>query len=169
MAKIRIYRHEAGGEDFPRLCMKCGAPADCDVPQTFAWMPGWVMALILLFMVVGLLGFVVWIIVSLTTRKTMRIVAPMCYRHAGHWRVRKLYVWLGLIFWVAFGVALVAFSDHIPKDAMGPVILGAFGGMLLWFVSAGVLMNGAIRASDIRDKGMELIHVHRDFADEWEH
>ncbi len=40
MARIRVYRSEADGEDFPRLCMRCGQPAECDVPQTFAWVPG---------------------------------------------------------------------------------------------------------------------------------
>jgi hypothetical protein len=167
MAKIRVYRHEAGGEDFPRLCMKCGQPAECDVPQTFAWMPGWVIVLVLLFMVIGCAGLLVWLIVSFTTRKTMRIMAPMCLQHAGHWRVRKLFIWLGLLFWVVFGVSLVAFSDQIPQNAMGPIVLGAFGGMLVWFIIAGVLTNNAIRASVINDKGMELVNVHRDFADEW--
>ncbi len=74
MAKIRVYRYEAGGNDFPRMCMRCGEPADRDVPQTFSWMPGWVNVLIL----VGLLP---WIVAALVLRKTMRVVAPMCRRH----------------------------------------------------------------------------------------
>jgi hypothetical protein len=160
MAKIRVSRREADGDYFPRLCMRCGQPADCDVPQKFAWMPSWVMILILV-------GLAPWLIVALLTRKTMRVVAPMCTRHAGHWRVRKLYVWLGLFFWIAYGVALVAFSDHIPKDAMAYFVMGGFGGLLVWLVSAAILSNGAIRPSEIRDRGMDLINVHKDFADAW--
>jgi hypothetical protein len=97
----------------------------------------------------------------------MRVVAPMCPQHSGHWRVRKLFVWIGLLFWIALGVALVALSDRVPKDAMGPIILGTFVCLLVWFLTAGVLMNGAIRASEITDRRIDLVNVHRDFADEW--
>jgi hypothetical protein len=166
MAKIRIYRHEADGEDFPRMCMRCGRAADCDVPQTFAWMPAWANALILLIFV-GLLGLVAWIIASITVRKTMRVVAPMCLRHAGHWRVRKMYVLFGLLSWIAFGVALVVFADALPSGSKGPVILGGIFGAVAWLISAALVMNGAIKASEIRDKGMDLVNVHRDFADAW--
>jgi hypothetical protein len=160
MAKIRIYRHEADGEDFPRLCMCCGQPAECDVPQTFAWMPGWVHILILF-------GLAPWLIVALITRKTMRIVAPMCTQHAGHWHVRKLYVWLGLLFWIVYGFALIIFGDELPESAQGPMILGGILGGLIWLISAAIFANGAIKAAEIRDRGMELVNVHRDFADAW--
>jgi hypothetical protein len=160
MARIRVYRNEADGEDFPRLCMKCGQPAECYVPQTFAWMPGWVHIFILF-------GLLPWLILALVMRKTMRIVAPMCHQHAGHWSVRKLYVWLGLLFWIAFAVALVAFGDALPEDMTGPAILGGIVGALVWLISAALFLNNAIKPVDIREKGMELVHVHPNFADEW--
>ena len=160
MGRIRVYRPEAGGKHFPRMCMRCGQPAEVDVQQTFIWMPGWVSILILA-------GLAPWIIVGLLLRRTMRVVVPMCHRHAGHWWKRKLFVWLGLVFWIVFGIALVTFSDRIPKDSMGPVILSAFAGMLMWFLIAGLLMNNAIRAAEINDKRVDLVNVNRDFADEW--
>jgi|SRR5579883_220829 len=160
MARIRVYRHEADGEDFPRICMRCGQPAECDVPQTFAWMPAWVHVFILM-------GLLPWLLAALITRKTMRIVAPMCFQHAGHWRNRKLYVWLGLLFWIAYFIGLVAYGDALPERARGPMILvGIFGG-LAWLISAAIYANGAIKAAEIRDKGMELENVHKDFAREW--
>ena len=160
MARIRIYRREADGEDFPRLCMRCGCEADCDVPQTFAWNPGWVWV----FIFFGLLPL---LIVMLVTRKTMHLVAPMCRDHAGHWRVRKLYVWLGLLFWIAFWIAFAVLDNSLPNAAKGPLVgLGLCGG-LIWLVSAAIFANGAIKAAEIRDKGMDLVNVHRDFADAW--
>ena len=90
-------------------------------------------------------------------------VSPAC----GHWRVRRMYVWLGLLFWIAVCVSLVAFGDQIPKDAMGPVILCVIGGGLAWFISAGVLANNAIKPTQIRDRDMLLVNVHKDFATEW--
>lgn len=167
MARIRVYRPEAGGEQFPRMCMRCGQPAEVDVPQTFAWMPGWVSVLVLLFMVIGCTGLLIWLVLGLALRKTMRVVSPMCLQHAGHWRVRKLFVWIGLVVWIVLGVALVALSDQIPKDAMGPIILGTFVCLLVWFLTAGVLMNGAIKASEITEKRVDLVNVNKDFADEW--
>jgi hypothetical protein len=160
MAKIRISRREADGEDFPRLCMRCGREADCDVSQKFAWMPGWVFV----FLLFGMLPF---LIVALITRKTMLIVAPMCADHAGHWRARKLYVWLGLLFWIAFGIALAALGDELPKDAGAPLVIFGIVGGLVWLISAAVFASGAIKASEIRDKSMDLVNVHRDFADAW--
>jgi hypothetical protein len=41
MAKIRVYRDELDGEQFPSLCMRCGADVERMVPVRFAWMPGW--------------------------------------------------------------------------------------------------------------------------------
>jgi hypothetical protein len=160
VARIRIYRSEASGEQFPRLCMKCGRRAEVDVPQTFSWMPSWVMILILL-------GWLPWLVVMLITRKTMRIVAPMCRDHAGHWRVRKAYVWLGLLFWIGYAVALVALGDALPEGAQGPAILAGIFGGLAWLVSAAVVMNGAIKAAEIREKSADLVNVNRDFADAW--
>lgn len=160
MAKIRIPRREAGGESFPRLCMKCGQEADCDVPQTFAWMPSWVHILILL-------GLLPWLICCLVTRKTMRVVAPMCARHAGHWRVRKLYVWLGLLFWIAYAITIGVVWDDLSEGATGPLMgVGIFGG-LIWLVSAALFANSAVKASLIHERGAELVNVSRDFADAW--
>ena len=160
MAKIRVYRREAGGKYFPRVCMKCGREADCDVPNTFTWMPSWVPFLILL-------GLAPWLIVALVTRRTMRVAAPMCRGHAWHWRNRTLYVWLGLVFWVGYFVALFAFGDRLPEDAKTPAVLAGIFGGLFWLVTAAVYSNSAIKASLINDRGAELVNVNRDFADEW--
>jgi hypothetical protein len=160
MARIRVYRNEADGEDFPRVCMRCGEPAECDVSQTFAWVPGWVHVCILL-------GLGPWLILVLVMRKTMRIVAPMCLEHAGHWRVRKLYAWLGLLFWIAVFVGIVVAADEIPERVMAPIILACLLGGLVWLISALVLMNNAIKAVEIRDRCMDLANVDRDFAEVW--
>src|SRR5215470_12291730 len=128
MARIRVYRSEADGEGFPRLCMRCGQPAECDVPQTFAWMPGWVHVFILI-------GLLPWLIAALVTRKTMHIVAPMCQQHAGHWRVRKLYIWLGLLFWVALFVVIAVFADQLPAGVVEPLIFASLMIALIWLVT----------------------------------
>jgi hypothetical protein len=140
--------------------MRCGQPAECDISQTFAWTPSWVM--ILIFMGLG-----PWLIVSIMLRRTMRVVVPMCMQHAGHWRNRQLYVWLGLLFWIAYFIALIVGGEHLPEVVKIPVIVFGLCGGLVWLVSAAIYSNNAIKASEIRDKGIELVNVNRDFADEW--
>jgi len=160
MARIRVYRNEADGEDFPRMCMRCGQPAECDVTHTFAWMPGWVHVCILL-------GLVPWLVVMLVTRKTMRVVVPLCLQHAGHWRVRRLYVWLGLVFWIAAFIALGVSASELPEDAIGPLLGACLLGGLAWLIAGVILMNNAIKAVDIRERRMDLANVNRDFAEVW--
>jgi hypothetical protein len=160
MASIKVYRDEADGDYFPRVCMRCGAPADADVSQNFAWMPPWVH--ILLF-----IGLAPWLIVALILRRTMRVMAPMCDRHRGHWRVRKLYIWLGLLFWVVLAVGLIALANRLPQDAVTPLLAACLFGSLLWLVVGLVLVHGSIRATEITDKRIELSNVHKAFAAAW--
>ncbi len=160
MARIRVYRNEADGEDFPRLCMRCGEPAECDVSQTFAWMPGWVYVFLLL-------GVVPLLVVALVTRKSMRVVAPMCLQHAGHWRVRKLFMGLGLFLCIAVFVGLAAVGDQLPDAVIMPAVVVALLGALGWLVGGLILMNGAIKPKVIGARSMDLVNVHRDFADAW--
>lgn len=160
MARIRVQQYETSGEDFPRMCMLCGQPAERDVPQMFAWMPGWVHVFILA-------GLLPWLVVALVTRKTMRIVAPMCRKHAGHWRVRKLFVWLGLLFFVALFVGLVVIGNRLPEDVVVPIVGAALFGGLIWLITGLILMNGAIKAVDIGEDGMVLVKVHKKFARAW--
>jgi hypothetical protein len=160
MALIKLYRDEADGEYFPRVCMRCGEPADRDVPQTFAWMPSWVHFFILL-------GLAPWLIVALLTRKSMRVTAPMCDLHRGHWRVRKLFIGLGLAFFVALFVGLVALGDRLPRDMHTPVIVSGLLAALIWLIAGLVFMNGAIRAAEIAADRIDLSNVLGKFAQAW--
>ena len=160
MAKIRVYRREAGGKYFPRVCMKCGREADRDVPNTFTWVPSWVHVLILL-------GLAPWLIVALVMRKSMAVVVPMCDRHAGHWRVRKLYMWLGLLFWVVYAVGFVVLENRVPEAARTPLALAGIIGSLVWLVSMAIFMYSAIRANTITDDWADLVGVDKEFAREW--
>lgn len=161
MAKVRVYRDEAGGELFPPRCMRCGADADVTRTQTFSWMPGWVHVLIF----VGLLP---WLIVCLVMRKTMRVAVPLCGRHANHFLTRQLYIWLGMGFWVVYAIALAVLAKQLGEDLTIALFAGLVFGGLLWLIVGLVLMNGAIRAGHMTKSWVELVNVDRDFADEWQ-
>lgn len=160
MAKIRVYRDESDGERFPRLCMRCGQPTRDSVTQKFAWNPPWVPVLILA-------GLLPYLLVAIVTRKTMRIAAPMCGRHRGHWRVRQLYVVLGLFAWIAYWILVGVMSDEWPATAANAAFFVGIFGPLAWLISAIVLSQKAIRTTQILDNRMDLVNVHRDFADSW--
>jgi len=140
--------------------MRCGKPADGHVRQNFAWMPPWVNILIFV-------GLAPWLVVALILRKTMRVNAPMCSRHRGHWLTRKLFIGLGLLFWIALAVGLIAFGDRLPKEVVTPLMAFGLFGSLFWLITALLLVRGAIRATEITDDRIELSNVHKEFAHEW--
>ncbi len=161
MSLIRVYHRETDGESFPPLCMRCGADSDRMVSQTFSWMSGWVHVLLL----VGLLP---WLIGALITRKTARMTLPLCARHVNHWLYRTLYVFLGLFFWIAMAVLLIAFSKEIPDQLREPAIAACVFGALFWLIGGLILTTSAIRAAVINDFGVKLTNVNKDFAKAWE-
>src|SRR5438132_1122897 len=127
MAIIRVLRGETDGESFPDMCVRCGEPTDERTRQTFAWMPGWVHVLLFL-------GLLPWLLAALFTRKTMTVDVPVCHRHRNHWLFRKLYVGLGLAFWVAAVVGLVVVIDELPKELATGLVAAVVFGMLLWLI-----------------------------------
>ena len=160
MAKIRVYRDECDGDEFPNRCIRCGVEPDGHTSQNFAWMPPWLIVLIFF-------GWLPYLIVVLVMRKTMRVTMPVCSTHRGHWRNRKLFVWLGLLFWIAYGIGLTAIWSSLGKDAcMAGLGILLFGG-LLWLIVAAVYSSSGIRPGIITNGYIELVRVDRDFADEW--
>lgn len=160
MAKIRVYRDEARGEEFPPLCVKCGNEEETTTTQHFAWVPQWVIIIILA-------GFLPWLIVMAIFRKSMRVTLPVCNRHRNHWLNRKLFVRLGLLFWMGYAIALFVVRVDLPKDAssLGLGIL-IFGG-LAWLIAAAIYSNSGIKPAEITDRYIELVRVNKAFAKEW--
>lgn len=161
MATIRVYRDESGGDEFPRLCVRCGADAESDSRQKFSWHPPWVILLILV-------ALLVYLIVAVILTKKMTVTLPVCRRHRNHWLSRKLFVGLGLLFWVVYVIAAAVFADQLPKEAV-PVLIGVgiFGG-LGWLIAAVIFQNSAVKPKEITDRYIELTGVDRGFAERWE-
>ncbi len=159
MARIRVYRREADGE-FPRICVRCGQPGGCRCAAN-----------IRLDAELGSrlhpLG-----VAALAPRLAHHApvdarCCPMCQEHAGHWRNRKLYLLLGLLFWIGYVVGLVALGNELPEAAQGPLALVGVIGALIWLISAAIYSSNAIKASKSTTRGIRLVNVHKDFADEW--
>jgi hypothetical protein len=160
MARIRVFKEETRGEDFPRLCVRCGEAADTDSRQTFAWQPGWVHVFLLC-------GLFPWLLIMLIMRKTMRVTLPVCHRHRNDWLLRRLFVGLGLLFFVALGIGLAILDGQLPNDAVNIAAAVFIGGFLAWIITAAILASTAVRAGEITADSIDLVGVSKKFADEW--
>jgi hypothetical protein len=160
MATVRVNRDEADGDRFPRMCVRCGEDAGVSRWRRFAWMPGWAYVLILA-------GLLPWLLAVLFTRRTMAVMVPVCHRHVNQWRNLNLYMWLGLLFWIAYAVVAVLAVDELPGDAGTAVIAVGIFGALGWLVTGLILVQRSVRAGEITDRWIDLVGVHRDFAARW--
>jgi hypothetical protein len=161
MARIRVYRDETDGGEFPRHCARCGSEADTDRAHTFSWVPEWVLIIIL-----G--GLLPWLIVTAILRKTMRVTLPLCHRHRNHWLNRQLFLWLGLLWWIGYAIALGVTAKELPKDALNAGLAVLIFGGLLWLLVGLFYVNSGIKAKKISDRWIDLVGIDPEFAREWE-
>jgi hypothetical protein len=163
MARVRLSRREAMDGDLPPVCMRCGAPSDLVKSKTFSWNPSWVWVLILC----GLLPF---LIVALVLTKRMRVRAPLCQAHAGHWAWRSWFIMGGLVVVVILGIAAgvaVAELDRQPRlrNVGGYLCVGVAVFALIWLVAAAIIQANAIGPAEITDRDITLVRVAPEFAD----
>ena len=111
----------------PPLCVKCGRPAaGKPVEKTFSWhRPAWYLLI--------LIGLLVYVIVALVVRKSIRIGVPLCTEHAQR---RSLWVTLS---WV---LPLIGIADAfvLPRFNVDPgwtvliTIVSLLSGLVIWAV-----------------------------------
>jgi hypothetical protein len=159
MPTVWIDRDEAVYGDLPPLCMRCGADATVTKSRVFSWHPGWVNLLILV-------NLLVWAVVAMVMTKKMKLKAPMCDRHAGHWFRFNLFLYGGLVGMLAVlcsAIPLFASNDPNLKD-LGPVPLVVGGvGFLVVLIIAAVWQLNTIRAVEITEDDMKLKGVCEEF------
>jgi hypothetical protein len=141
----------------PRLCMRCGGPADCVVPKTFLWHPRWIFLLLL-----HILHVIPFIIVMLATSRQAQLYAPMCNRHKRHWFLRGVTIWLTFIgAVVSIAVAWVIVGDPKPytPNPRGVLWVAAAFFMFGWVILVVVLQMTGIRATEITTEAIRLTNV----------
>jgi hypothetical protein len=161
MPTVWLDRDEAEYGDLPPVCMRCGDEATVTRDRNFSWYPQWVIVLLL----AGLLPF---LIVALLMTKRMRLKAPMCDRHAGHWFRFRLFAYGGLLGTIGLffaGLFLLAANDRTLNDvAAGVMIVSGIGFLICLFVAAFWQMS-LIRAIEITDDDMRLAGVSEEFKE----
>jgi hypothetical protein len=161
MPKVWLDRDEAEYGDLPSVCMRCGDEATVTKDRNFSWYPQWVIVLLL----AGLLPF---LIVALLMTKRMRLMAPMCDRHAGHWLRFRLFAFGGLVGifgLVITGAFLLAANDRTLNDVGGGVMVFSGLAFLVWLFVAAFWQISLIRAIEITDDDMRLAGVSEEFRE----
>lgn len=164
MATVIIARDDAGDNQLPEVCMRCGQPASTIVRRRFAWHPGWVIWLVFV-------GILVYVIVAVCLTKRMRLLAPMCEDHKKHWYWRSLIMVGGLLALIVLIIAAATISEEkraLDDQTMTYVWSGVAGFGFVWLVTVAILHGNAIRPREITDDEMTLIGVAPEFRDAME-
>jgi hypothetical protein len=97
------------GAMLPPYCVKCGQPADgAPWEKTFAWCN----PLLALWLILGLFGIIIYIIVYYRARKQMALTVPLC---KGHRQARRTRLWVGSLLLIASPLLMVI-GIIIDKD-----------------------------------------------------
>src|SRR5262245_21120040 len=102
MPNVTLSKYECTRGVMPRICMRCGAPADEIKTKTF----GWFHPLIYLTLIAGFLPF---LIIALVLTKRMTVDAPFCREHRGHWASRNLLVTGTLMVVLVLGLGSIVY------------------------------------------------------------
>jgi hypothetical protein len=159
MASVRIRSPYRSRQRLPDICMKCGQPSETVKDKQFAWYPPWVWVTIL----AGLLPF---IIIAAVLTKRMRVQAPLCYAHSGHWLMRQLLLVGTFFVLLALGfAAAVLLSDRKTEPLGGMACIGVVFLLVAWIVLAIVVQVSTIRPTEITDYDITLTGVAQEFAE----
>lgn len=143
MATVWLAREDCEAGTLPPLCLRCGRPATDLVERDFSGVLGWVD------LDLGWLGCG-W-------RPKLR--APMCRRHRGHWRNRRLALW-GILLALAGGASAYLLDVSLPGSRPdGPLAFGLLMCVVIGGVCLVALAATGVRGRNIDATGLRLTGV----------
>jgi hypothetical protein len=128
----------------PPYCVKCAQPAD-GVPweKNFAWCTPWLG----LWLILGLIGIIVYFIVYNTSRKQMTLIVPLCRQHR---RARRTKLWVGSLLLIT-SPALMVIGVIVNIDELAG--FGFFSFLAMMIGGAVVLiLSQPLRAKNIDEQ-----------------
>lgn len=112
--------------DLPPMCVKCGQPAtDKPVVKTFSWHhPG--------FYLLIFVGVLIYVIVALIVRKTIRVAVPLCAHHRQRRGVWITLAWVLPLIGIADAFVLPRLFDLDSGWIALIVVVSILAGLILW-------------------------------------
>ncbi len=116
--------------DLPPMCVKCGQPAmEKPIVKTFSWHhPG--------FYLLILVGVLIYVIVALIVRKTIRVAVPLCAQHKQRRSVWVTLAWVLPLIGIADGFVLPRLFDLDPGWIGLIVVVCVLTGLIIWAVAS---------------------------------
>ena len=160
MAIVTLMNSETDPGILPKVCCRCGMPADAEKRVNFSWTPPWTLALIAA-------GILIYIIVAAILRKSRVVYLPVCEEHNSYWKAPELFLVLSLLGTIAgsVGAGMVLAGNPNTADYVLVVVLGA----AVWFVVSLVIgiiwQQRYVRVTEITDREIRLKNIHPNFVD----
>jgi hypothetical protein len=123
----------------PPLCVKCGAPADGKtVTKTFYWHSPVIYLTILL-------GLLIYVIVALVVRKSIKVGVPLCAQHAQRRSIAVTLAWVLPLIGIADAFVLPQF--HVDGGVIALITFALIlAGLVTWLVVANPIRPAMIDA-----------------------
>lgn len=159
MANVTLSNGETEHGILPRVCCRCGKPADAEKNANFGWYPHWVLWLLLIN--VGVFGFVAMIL-----RREKTVCLPVCADHNSFWKGPEIFVTISLVGAVIVPIGVADLMAGKPQRS--DYFLATLLVCLVWGVFA--LIIGAvwrqryIRITNMTDETISLKNLHADFV-----
>jgi hypothetical protein len=146
----------------PPFCVKCGQPAtDKPIVKRFSWHHP---ALYLLVLV----ALLIYVIVALVVRKTVRVGVPLCARHAQRRKVWITLAWALPVAGIADAFVLPRLFDLDPGWIALLVVIFILAGVIIWAVAGNPIRPQSIDSFSAEFSGfcepfLEQIPAHTRF------
>lgn len=166
MRTVWVEYDEAVYGDLPAVCMRCGEDATVTRTKTLSWYPGSLNGLLILVGLVTVWGLLIWWLAVSGKTKRMKLKAPFCDRHKGHWLNFNLFVFAGLAFHFGLFVAWTMIdNNNDPTTATASTLFAIGSGIsfLLYLIGALVWRSTLIKALEITEDDMKLSGVCEEF------
>jgi hypothetical protein len=142
----------------PPFCVKCGQPAtDKPIVKRFSWhQPAYFLLI--------LVGLLIYVIVALIVRKTIRVGVPLCAQHAQRRSLWLTLAWVLPVIGIADAFVLPRFNVD-PGWIVSLVVMFVLAGLVIWAVAGNPIRPRSIDSfsaefSGFCDLFLEQIPIH---------
>lgn len=133
---LLIAAHNAS---FPRVCIKCGRPAEAEpLEKSFSWHARWIYLFILL-------ALLLYAVLAAATSKRMKLRIPLCAKHLEKYRTLRV---AAIVLLLGSLAEMIAAGIYLPESYKPYGIVAGFCALLAGLVCL-ILFNGLLSVNRI--------------------